>query len=283
MSELAYVNGTFCDPADATVSINDRGFQYADSVYEVIVAIGSEPFRMTEHLERMRRGLEAIGLDLEPHGIDLERIIREGIERAGFDRTMVYLQVTRGVQPRAHVYQDGLVPTIVATFRPKPVVDAGVRARGVSIMTIDDTRRTECKIKATSLLPNVLAVSQARRDGYHDAVFVSPSGEVREASSSNVFAVRGGGLVTPVRDASILHGITRQYILECAERMDLPLIEGTLTVPDLESADEVFLSSSVIDILAVTKVNDKTIGTGKPGPLTARLYKTFLKGLPGSA
>lgn len=280
MPELAYVNGRFCDPAEATVSINDRGFQYADAVYEVIVAVGSQPICLAEHLARLQRSLQLIDLDLTPHNIDFEAIVREGIERAGFDRTMVYIQVTRGVQPRAHVYADDLVPTVIATFRPKPVIDPAMRQAGVSVVTVDDKRRTECEIKATSLLPNILAVKKAKRDGFHDAVFVSASGEVREATSSNIFAVCGGTLLTPARSSSILHGITRKYILQCAERIEVPVDESSLTVSRLESADEVFLSSSVLDILPVTRVNTKTIADGKPGPLTARLHKCFLEGLP---
>ncbi len=280
MQELAYFNGRFCDPAEATISINDRGFQYADSVYEVVVAFGAQPFCLAEHLARLQRSLELIDLDITPHNINFEAIVREGIERAGFDRTMIYIQVTRGVQPRAHVYADDLVPTVIATFRPKPVIDPAMRANGVSVVTVDDTRRAHCEAKATSLLPNILAIKKAKREGFHDAVFVSPSGQVREATSSNIFAVCGPALLTPARSSSILHGITRKYILQCAKRIEVPLDQSPLTVSKLESADEVFLSSSVLDILPVTRVNDKTIADGKPGPLTTRLHKCFLEGLP---
>lgn len=278
MPDLAYVNGCFCDPADAVISIDDRGFQYADGVYEVIVAHNGTPFKMAEHLSRLRRSLELIDLVVDD-SVDFDSIIREGIKRAGHRDTMVYLQVTRGVQARSHVYRDDLTPTIVATFRPKPVVDDAVRAAGVPVVTVDDMRRKECEIKATALLPNVMALNRARRDGYHDAVFVSATGEVREATSSNVFAVRNGRLITPARSASILHGITRQYILECAARSDVTVVEAPLTVDELQTADEAFLSSTTIDILAITRVNAHQIGNGSPGPVTDRLYAAFLEGL----
>lgn len=279
MGELAYINGRFCAPGAATVSIDDRGFQFADSVYEVVVAYGSEPFRLGEHLARLRRSLSLIDLDIDREAIDFEAIVREGIRRAGLPETMVYLQVTRGVQPRSHVWSGDLTPTVVATFRPKPVVDPAVRAAGIGVMTVDDTRRTACEIKATALLPNVIALNRARRAGYDDVVFVGPTGGVRESSSANVFAVRGGTIVTPVRDASILHGITRGVLFECAERIGVAAEECALSVDGLAAADEVFVSSTTIDILPVTRVNDKPIGAGRPGPITEKLYATFLDGL----
>lgn len=208
--------------------------------------------------------------------IDFEAVIREGIERAGFTETMVYLQVTRGVQPRAHVWSDDLTPTVVMTFRPKPAIDAAVRATGISVVTVDDTRRTDCEIKATALLTNVLALHRARREGYDDVVFVGNTGWVRESSSANVFAVRGGTLLTPARDASILHGITRGVVFDCAQRTNITVEERPLTVPDLESADEVFLSSTSVDILPVTRVNNHPIAAARPGPITLRLHQTFL-------
>ncbi len=279
MGELAYVNGAFCEPTKAVISIDDRGFQFADSVYEVVVAYGSEPFRMPEHLARLRRSLSLIDLDIDQHNIDFDTIIREGIERAAFDETMVYLQVTRGVQPRSHLWSDDLTPTVVATFRQKPTVKPETREAGIAVMTVNDTRRVECEIKATALLPNVVALKRARRAGYKDVIFVGPDNEVREASSANVFAVRDGTIVTPVRDASILQGITRGYIFDCAARIDQPIEERRLTLADLASAEEAFLSSTTIDILPVTRLNGSRIAAGHPGPVTQKLYQAFLAGL----
>lgn len=278
MREWAYVNGRFCDLADATVSIDDRGFQFADGVYEVLVAYRGRPFRMKEHLARLVRSCRLIDLALPP-ALDLPAIIHEGLERAGLVDTLVYLQVTRGVQPRSHVYRDDLTPTIVVTFRAKPVIDPAVRARGYRLMTVPDIRWSCCEVKATALLANVLVKNRALRRGFDDAVFVSAEGEVREATAANVFVVRQGVLWTPVSDESILHGVTRSYILECAARADVPLREGGITVADLESADEVFVSSTTLDILPATQVNERRIGAGRPGPVTERLYATFFQGL----
>lgn len=276
MPEIAYINGTFCDISEARVSINDRGFQFADSVYEVVVAYGKNLFRMAEHLARLRASSVAIDLDLDRLNVDFEAIIRDGLGRASFERTMIYIQVTRGVQPRSHIYQPDLTPTLVATFRPKPEIDPAKRSRGLSVVTVDDTRRAECSIKATSLLPNIVAGNRARRDGFDDAIFVGPNGVVREATAANIFAVRDGRLLTPVRDKTILHGVTLQYVLECAEQIGCPATEQAFTVDELESANEVFVSSTTMDVLAVTKVNGHSISDGTPGTMTQRLYETFI-------
>ncbi|MEE9293901.1 MAG: aminotransferase class IV [Phycisphaerae bacterium] len=279
MPEIAYVNGRFCPIDEAVISINDRGFQFADSVYEVVAAYEGAPFRLQAHLDRLRRSLSLIDMEIDERRIDFAGIIREGIARAGFARTLAYLQVTRGVQARSHLHSADLAPTVVATFRPKPEVDPAARAAGISVVTVCDTRRVECEIKATALLANVLALNRARRKGYDDAIFVSPAGEIREGTASNVFVVRHGMLMTPVCDASILHGVTRQFVLECARRIEHPVRETRLTVADLQSADEAFFSSTTQDILAVTRVNRKPIGSGGVGPVTERLCETFLEGL----
>lgn len=280
MPELAYVNGTFCAPADAMVSIEDRGFQFADGVYEVVVAHGGKPFQLEQHLERLRRSLSLVDIQVDPQRTDIENIIREGIERSAFAETLVYLQVTRGRAPRSHAYVDSIEPTIVATFNEKPTIDPAVRAKGVSIVTVEDTRWSQCEIKSIALLPNILAKNRALRDGYYDAVFVSESGAIREATAANVFVIQAGTLVTPDTDETILHGITRDYILECAHGADIPTEERRLTVRDLESADEAFLSSTTLDVLAISKANTTTIAGACPGPLTKLLYQKLLDAVP---
>lgn len=281
MGDLAYVNGRFCDPADAVVSIEDRGFQFADGVYEVAVALGRRVFRLDEHLERLRRSMASIGLHVDVSALGLEGVIDEGVRRGGFDRTLVYVQITRGVQPRSHVIARGLTPTVVMTFRRRPPIDPGQRERGLHVTTVDDFRWTRCDIKSIALLANVMAKNQAIAGGYDDALFVGPGGDVREATSANVFAIRGGRLVTPSVDEPILHGITRRYVLECARRADVPNEQRRLSVEDLASSDEAFVSSTTMDILAVTRLNGRTIGSGRPGPLTRKLHEVFLEGLTG--
>lgn len=275
MPELAYVNGRFSPISEATVSINDRGFLFADGVYEVLVAYGGRPFGLHEHLDRLTRSLAGIELpfDLTEHRIP--ELIQEGLERAGFDETMVYIQITRGAAPRLLAYPPDLAPTVVLTFRPKPHVSAELRKRGLSVMTVPDIRWPKCSIKSVALLPNSLVKNDAVRRGYDDAVFVAPSGEVREATASNVFAVANGALLTAPRSEAILHGITRGFVLECARRVGIPCEEAYPTVELLDRADEIFLSSTTIDIVGVTKLNDRPVGEGRVGPVTQRLYDQF--------
>jgi len=279
MPEIAYVNGTFCELSRAVVPIEDRGFQFADGVYEVVVAYGDTCFGLDEHLARLKRSLEGIRLafDLDRHRI--REVIAEGINRAGFPETMVYLQITRGVAPRAHNCLSELRPTVVATFKPKPRVAPEKRERGLSVITVPDVRWSFCYIKSVALLPNVLARNDALARGYDDAVFVAPGGEVREATASNVFAVREGTLLSPQQTEAILPGVTRSFILDCASRIELPHREGVLRQEDLESADELFLSSTTMDVLAVTRLNDRPVGDGRVGPVTRALYEQFRCGL----
>ncbi len=280
MPELAYVNGHFGPISTATVSIEDRGFQFADGVYEVFAAFGPHVFRQADHFDRLRRSLSLIDMNVDLESLGLQSMIRDGIEQAGFDRTMVYLQVTRGTQPRSHVYDDSVSPTVVATFKRLPEIDPQVRARGVSVVTVEDTRWSCCEIKSVALLPNILAKNRAKRDGYDDAIFVSPSGEVREGTSSNVFVVRGGILHTPATSPTILHGVTRRYILECAHNVGVTVAEGPVSVEEFATCDEAFLSSTVLDVLAITRLNGQPIGDGAVGPVTRRLHGAFLDGLP---
>jgi len=280
MPEIAYVNGRFLPLADAVVSVEDRGFQFADGVYEVAVAYGSEVFRLQAHLDRLRRSLALIDMNPDLDALRLEPVIGDGVAQAGFDQTLVYIQITRGRQPRSHVYHRDLQPTVIATFKRKPSVDPQLRTKGIAVLTVEDFRWPLCEIKSIALLPNVLAKNRALRDGYDDAVFVTVDGYVREATAANVFAIIGGKLITPVTDASILHGVTRGYILECAAKAGVDCREGGLTVTQLESADEAFVSSTTLDMLPVRRVNGRTIGSAVPGPVTQRLYRTFLDGLP---
>ncbi len=245
MPDVAYVNGRFCEPSDAVISIEDRGFQFADGVYEVVVAYRGRPFRLDQHFERLKRSLAGIDLPVDFDQLGLAKIVRQGIERCEFDPALAYLQITRGVQARSLVYQADIDPTVVATFKAKPEIDASQRESGVSVVTVEDFRWTRCQIKSISLLHAELAKNSALRDGFDDAIFISHDGEVREATAANVFIVRDGVLMTPPADSSVLQGVTRDYVIECATRSDISIRQETLTLADLESADEVFLINSV--------------------------------------
>lgn len=277
MPELAYVNGTFGPIADATVSIEDRGFQFGDGVYEVIVAYNSRLFLAEPHMQRLRQSAAAIRLDYDFDANPLEPIIAEGLRRSGFSDAMIYIQVTRGVAPRVHEFPETITPTVVMTFKPLPTVPDELRERGVRVMTTLDTRWASCFVKAITLLPNVLAKSEALRRGYFDAIFVTETGEVRECTAYNLFIAKDGKLTIPPRTESVLHGVTQAVLLECAEAIGLPVDEKAFDVATLLEADEVFMSGTTVDALGIISIDDQPIGDGRVGPITRCLYDEFVK------
>ena len=275
MTELAYVNGVFGPIREAKVSIEDRGFQFGDGVYEVIAAYDGRPFLLDRHLARLQRSAAAIGLVYEFDSRPLEPIIAQGLSRSGFGDAMVYIQLTRGVAPRSHDIPPSLEPTVVMTFKPLPRVPEKLQTRGARVMTTLDPRWKNCYIKAITLLPNVLAKHEALERGYDDAIFVTPAGAVRECTAANVLAVCDGVLRLPTRAESILQGVMQSFLLECAAAIGIPVDESTLQVETLRAADEVFMSSTVVEILGITEIDDHPVGTGSVGPVTLRLLETF--------
>lgn len=276
MTELAYVNGAFCDLAEAKVSVEDRGFQFGDGVYEVIVTYAGRPFLVDEHISRLQRSCRAIELAFDDEAAKrVKDIIDEGLKRTGLRDAMIYIQITRGVAPRAHAIPEDVTPTLVMTFKPRPAVPDSLRHRGVRIMTVPEMRWAKCHIKAITLLPNVLARHQAVKNGYDDAVFVTADGEVRECTSANVFMVRDGALIMPPLTEAILHGITQQFLIRCAEAIGAPTRHDILHIDAFRSADEAFLSSTLQEVLGITSVDGAPIAGGTVGPITKRLYEEF--------
>jgi len=281
MPELAYVNGTFGPIETATVSIEDRGFQFGDGIYEVIVSYDGRLFMPAEHLDRLRTSAGAIGIDYDFEGMPLLPIIEEGLARTGFAEAMIYIQLTRGAAPRSHACPAGITPTVVMTFKPRPSAPDDLRRRGAKVMTTVDDRWSRCYIKAITLLPNVLAKNEAIRQGYDDAVFVTESGEARECTSANLFMVRDGIVQFPPRTEAVLHGITQRFILQCAEQIGVPVLEKPIPSEMLKSADEVFMSSTVVEVLGITSIDGGAVGDGTVGPVTKRLHEAFVAGVTG--
>ena len=279
MGELAYVNGTYCPIEEAVVSIEDRGFQFGDGIYEVIAVYNGRPFQLDGHLRRLERSAEMIALDLDVEAMRIEPIVIEGVRRSGLTDVYVYIQITRGCAPRAHAVPEGLSPTVVMTFKPLVPLSIDVREKGIAVMTTPDLRWRNCCVKAITLLPNVLAKSEAVRRGYDDALFVSDDGHVREATSGNVFTVRDSVIHTPPRDERVLHGITQSFIMACAETIGLRFVETHLPLDEMMQADEVFVSSTAVEVLAVRSIDDRPIAGGKVGPVTTRLHLAFQDGV----
>lgn len=276
MKELAYINGVFCPIDEAKISIEDRGFQFGDSIYEVIAVYDGRPFLLEQHMRRLRRSLTTVHLEHALTAVDLESVIIEGLRRAGTTGdAMVYIQITRGVQPRSHVAAEGITPTVILTFKSLPRVSDELRLRGARVVTVRDIRWSNCFVKATTLLPNVMAKNDAIQRGYDDAIFVTGAGEVRELTSANIFMIKGTELIFPPRNESVLHGVTQGFILACAEAVGLTVKERSFTVDAMMRADELFMSSTTVEILGVTSVDDDPIGDGTVGDHTRRLFEEF--------
>jgi D-alanine transaminase len=277
VSEIAYVNGEFLPLERATVRVEDRGFQFADGVYEVVRTYGGEPFATDEHLARLSRSLDAIELKNPLSVEQWKSIINEGIQRSGFAEAIVYLQVTRGCAPRHRGMPKGAEPTIVMTVRELAAPAAKLRENGIAVITMPEFRWARCDIKSIALLPSVLAYQAAKKAGANDAIFVDEVDTVNEATAGNVFVVTDGRLRTPLKSTRILPGVTRDKLLVAARAAGIGTAEERITKSELLSAQEVFLSSTTAEVTPVATVDGKQIGGGKPGPVSRRVFEQFAR------
>lgn len=273
--ETAFLNGRFLPLAEATVSIEDRGFQFGDGVYEVIRTYRGRPFKLDAHLARLDRSAQAIDLR-QPYPFDRwVEYVTEGLRLGAFPETKIYVQITRGTAPRDHAYAPDLQPTVLMTFRELQPLNAIVQSTGVAAMTMKDIRWGRCDIKSINLLANVLARQQAKTRGVFESILVR-DGQVTEGAVSNVFMVQDGKLITAPEGGWILSGVTRQVVLELARHEGLTVQERYCSEQELLGATEVFLTGTTVEVLGVVHIDGKQIGTGQPGPLTRSLAKRFL-------
>lgn len=274
MPNIAFLNGRFMPLSQAKIHVEDRGYQFGDGVYELIRTYHGKIFFLDEHLSRMEKSAKAIGLNLFYTHAQWGKIITTAHQKGHFSEARIYIQVTRGVAPRSHEIPQKIRPTTVITVRRFVPLPAQVRNRGVSIATMEDFRWGRCDLKSINLLPNILAKHKARAQGAFEAVFIR-NGWVTEGSTSNIFAVLSGSLVTPPTGPYLLAGITRDLVLGLARRAGLDVKERDISLDEIYQADEVFLTGTSIEVLPVVKVNGHTIGTGRPGAHTQRLYSLF--------
>ena len=275
MPEIAYIDRSFIPLREAKVSVNDRGFLFADSVYEMIVAYKGVPFKLENHLLRLAASAQAINLKLPLSSSEIKKIVEEGVSRAGFEDTKIYLHITRGIAPRSHPFPVNAKANFMATFRPKTELPTNPRCNGVSVITTEDLRWAKCHIKSTGLLPNVLASQLAAEANAFEAIFVTASGIVQEGAASNIFIVRDGVVRTPGKTEKILSGVTREVALQCARDAGYNALENKVQVQELWAAEEVFITGTVIGILGVVQVDGKVIGSGLIGPVTKRIQQLF--------
>ncbi len=283
MGDIVYLNGQYMAADQAKVSIFDRGFLFADSLYEVIPFYNGVGFRLQEHLDRLQHGMRAVRIGLEA---DLAAICVELVARNGGGHQAVYIQVTRGAESRRRQACDpALAPTLLLFSYPIEVALGGDldAVQGISVITTEDLRWRRCDIKATGLLSNIMALQQALDAGAQEALMVR-DGQLTEGSSSNLFVINDGLIQTPARSQFILGGTTRSLILELAREQGIPCLETTLAEQRLAQADEVWISSSTRGVVPVVRINGELLGDGRPGPLwrrMAELYREFERRVVG--
>lgn len=265
--QTVYLNGLYVPLADAKVSVMDRGFLFGDGIYEVIPVYNGRIFRVQEHLKRLADSLNSIRL-VNPHtNAEWMEIFEPFLDQTK-DQSF-YLQITRGAAPkRDHAFPEQVQPTVfVMCSEMKPF--AG-KVTGIEAITLEDTRWAWCHIKAITLLANILLRQSALDAGSAEAILVK-QGEITEGAASNIFAVIDGVLVTPPNNGAILAGITRDVILELAQRHGIPCREQAIPVADLQRATEIWATSSTREIIPIITVDGKPVADGKPGAVYHRM------------
>jgi D-alanine transaminase len=269
-----YLNGQFLALENAKVSVLDRGFIYGDGVYELVPVYGRRPYRLRQHLARLQRSLDGIRLRNPHTDAEWEAIILELIGRMPFADQGVYFQITRGVAKRDHAFPAGVAPTVFMMSNPLALPSREQVERGVAVITASDERWLHCDLKTISLLGNVLARQLAVDAGATETVLFR-NGFLTEASASNVLIVRDGVIVAPPKDNQILPGITYDVAFELAREGGLPIEMRPVPKDEAIAADEMWLSSSTKEVLAVTALDGRPFGSGKPGPVFRKVYALF--------
>jgi D-alanine transaminase len=269
MTELIWINGEIIPLAEARIDVEDRGFQFADGVYEVIRLYNGKPFALDAHLRRLEKSAAGIQLALPPVATNLKSEIARFLARAPLRDGMIYLQLTRGAAPRNHEFPKSK-PTLLFYTRALPPLPDPAAAQGVKLLSVADERWKRCWIKSIALLPNVLAKNQAIAAGADEAVFID-NGVVTECAASNIFAVIAGRLVTHPVGSKVLPGITRDILLEIARKIGIAPEERGFREEEAVTADELFITSTTREISWVKLWNEHRIGQGRVGPITLKL------------
>jgi D-alanine transaminase len=274
MAELVYLNGEYLPLAEARVPVLDRGFIFGDGVYEVIPVYSRQAFRLDAHLARLQQSLDAISL-ANPHLRDewAERIERI-IAAAAWEDQGVYLQVTRGPAPRDHAFPENPQPTVFLMAMPLAPPAGELVAQGVTAITAADNRWLRCDIKSVSLLANVLLRQQSVDAGCAETILVR-DGMLTEGSASSVFIVKAGKILAPPQSHLMLPGITYDVVLELAHLHNMPHAIRPIREEELRDADEIWLTSSTKEVLAVTWLDGRPVGEGRPGPVYARMHAAY--------
>lgn len=271
-TDLIWMNGEILPMSEARVHPEDRGYQFADGVYEVIRLYGGRPFTLDEHLARLERSAAGIGLASPLSRDALKAEIARFLAQAGAGEGMIYLQLTRGVAPRNHVFPKAPGSTLLFYARPLDPLPPIERTPAVKLHTVDDDRWRRCWVKSIALLANVLAKNAAVAAGADEAAFVE-DGTVSECSASNLFAVIGGTLVTAPVGPKVLPGITRAVLLECARELGVAAEERLMTLDEARGAGELFITSTTREISPVSHWDGRAVAPGRG--VTTRLHRAL--------
>ncbi len=273
-----FLNGEFYWSSEARVSIEDRGFLFGDGIYEVIRLYKGSFFEPGQHLSRLEQSARKTYLSL-PYSLEkIEMICHELLEKSAIKNGKLYMQITRGAAPRTHEFPTLVKPTIMMKISELDEVELKEKKKGVSAIILPDERWNRCHIKSVNLLPNVLAKQKARSEGFYEAIFVH-SGKITEGASSNVFAVLDGKLVTAPASNRILAGITRSVVIELAATAGIEVEERFLARDELSRVSELFITSTVDEIIPVLSIDEHTLNGATIGRITGYLQELFQKKL----
>lgn len=277
MARFAYVNGRYVPHGAAAVHIEDRGYQFADGVYEVVPIIHGKMIDEGPHLDRLDYSLRELRIAWPVGRAALKLILREMLRRNELRDGLLYLQITRGVAPRDHKFPKSAKPALVITTKRLKPTPPTLVENGVPVISVPDIRWKRCDIKSVSLLPNILAKQQAFEAGAFEAWQVDADGFVTEGTSTNAWIVtKNGAIVTRTANHDILNGITRQAVLRLTNTAGVTFEERSFTLDEAKAAREAFLTSSSGHVLPITRIDGQPIGDGKPGPVTKRLRGAYL-------
>jgi len=280
MDATVNVNGVVTDGDHAVVSVFDHGFLYGDGVYETLRTYNRQPFLLDRHLARLRASADRLALDVPPTDSDLETRMQQTMSRVNpGGEVTVRVLVTRGVGELTYDPAACPHPTVVIIARPHRDTPDSMLRDGVSVVVAsvlrNHPRSVDPSIKSNNLLNNVLAMQEAFRQGAYEAILLNHRGELAECSQSNLFAVRDGVVLTPPLDAGLLEGVTRNFLFEVGADIGVPVHEAVLREADLERVDELFITSTTREVVPVVRVGQQPIGSGRPGPVAARLLTRF--------
>jgi D-alanine transaminase len=275
MSELAYIDGNIGPIDDATIPVRDRGFIFGDGVYDVARVYDGAAFRLDVHIDRLLRNAGELEFRNVPGADEVRDIVDTLLERSGLADAMVYMQLTRGVARRQSAFPDGVEPTLYVSVEEIRRGSDALRVDGASAILVDDIRWDRNDIKTVNLLPKVMMGERAKQAGAYEALYVDSRGFVWEGTSTNLFAVRDGRLLTPPLGPRVLPGTTRADVLALANASGIDAVERRLTVDDVFDADELFVTGTLTEVLGIIAVDDAAIGDGNVGPVTRRLEQAY--------